>query len=189
MTEEMGINLKIVLVGDVAVGKTCLIHRLIDDIFYPDCLPTLGFEISLKSLEVDGHTIIFTIWDLGGQQCFDPMRENYYRDSRGFLVVYNLANRVTFRNVDFWVPDVQKTCPGVPILLVGNKSDLEDRKITPEEMGQKAEDLQVDGSVITSAKTSENVLEVFETLGRLILDKIKENQLGFADLDAAEFNS
>ncbi|HMF34478.1 MAG TPA: Rab family GTPase [Candidatus Lokiarchaeia archaeon] len=174
-SDQMTANFKIVLVGDEAVGKTSLVRRLIDENFLQDYLPTLGFEISCKNIEIEGINITFTIWDIGGQQIFEPIRRSYYTESRGFLLVFNLANRVTFRNVDYWVSEVRETCPGAPIILVGAKADLDEWHVTAEDVEQKANELQLDDQIITSAKTNEGVVDAFTLLAQAILKNREVN--------------
>jgi Ras-related protein Rab-1A len=166
-------NFKIVLAGDEAVGKTSLVRRLVDDSFLQDYLPTLGFEIFCKDMEIANTHVTFTIWDIGGQQIFEPIRRSYYTESRGFLLVFNLANRLTFRNVDYWVNEIRDSSPGVPMVLVGAKADVEEWHVTTEELEAKSSELQFDGYITTSAKTNENVEEAFTLLGQAIL-KVQE---------------
>ncbi len=165
------VNAKLVVVGDQAVGKTSLIHRFVDNYFKENYLPTLGFEISVKTLPIKDGVVVYSIWDIAGQQCFDPARLRYYGGSHGFLMLFNLAVRGTLKNLDNWIVDIQKVCPDAPILLVGNKSDLEGRQITEKDIEDKLKQYGAIGYYLTSAKTGNGVLEAFNKIGEVIMVK------------------
>lgn len=173
MNAISSVNFKIVMIGDQAVGKTSAVRRFVDNRFLEAYIPTLGFEISVKPLQIGDTTIILSIWDLGAQQCFDPIRTKYYEGARGFLVVFNLTIRGTFKNLDSWIPDIQNICPDARILLVGNKCDLPDRCISEEEIMEKVEKYGALGFIISSAKTGEGIAEGFTILGESILSSFK----------------
>lgn len=168
------INFKIVLAGDEAVGKTCLIRRLIINEFSQDYKPTLGFEILLHKMLIKDVPITFVIWDIAGQTAFESVRRSYYKDSRGFLLVFNLANRVTLRNLEYWAAEIKETCPTAPLVMLGNKVDLPEQKVTHHEMKQIAKDLGCVDSILTSAKTGQGVKEAFNLLGMAILSRFQE---------------
>ncbi len=165
-------NFKILLAGDEAVGKTSLIRRLVKNEFALDYKPTLGFEITLHSLQIQNTPISFVIWDIAGQTAFESVRRSYYKESRGFLLVFNLANRVTLRNLEYWTAEIREICPYAPLVLLGNKADLPDQKISVEEMRQMEQKLGAVGSLLTSAKTGRGVSEAFSMLGTAILTLI-----------------
>ncbi len=170
------LSLKIVLAGDEAVGKSSLARRFVDWKFNESYLPTLGFEISVKNTKIDDCPVIFSIWDIGGQQCFAPMRRRYYNASHGFLLVFNLSNRVTFKNLDNWIIDIRDTCPSASIVLVASKADLTPWKVTPDEIELECKKLGASSFIVTSAKTGEGVIEAFSTLGELIIQNLGFNR-------------
>ncbi len=163
------LNFKILLAGDEAVGKTSLIRRLVKNEFAQDYKPTLGFEITLHPLQVENTLINFVIWDIAGQTAFESVRRSYYKESRGFLLVFNLANRVSLRNLEYWTAEIREICPDAPLVLLGNKADLPDQKVTVEEMRQMAHKLGAVGSLLTSAKNGRGVSEAFVMLGTAII--------------------
>ncbi|OLS14022.1 MAG: small GTP-binding protein [Promethearchaeota archaeon CR_4] len=170
-------NFKIVLAGDEAVGKTCLIRRLIKDTFSQDYKPTLGFEILLHQMQIKSVPINFVIWDIAGQTAFESVRQSYYKDSRGFLLVFNLGNRVTLRNLEYWVAEIKESCPTAPFVMLGNKVDLPEHKVTEGEMKQMAQKLGAIDSIFTSAKTGQGVIEAFTLLGTAILRQFEEKTI------------
>ncbi len=163
-------NYKILLAGDESVGKTSLIRRLVKNEFAIDYKPTLGFEITSYSLQIKDIPITLVIWDIAGQTSFQSLRREYYKGSDGFLLVFNLANRISLRNLEYWAAEIKEGCPNVPLIILGNKSDLHDKKVTVAEMQQIAKKLGAIDSKMTSAKTGQGVQESFVLLGNAILE-------------------
>ena len=171
MENENSVNCKIVIVGDKAVGKSCCIRRFVEDKFFENYKPTLGFEISVKMLPIGNKYVVFSIWDVAGQTLFTQIRKSYYVGSRGFLLLFDLTNRNTFNNLDVWVQEIRGICPTVPIFLVGNKADLPGHMVSVNEMISKCEELGLTKNFTTSAKTGEGVNEPFLQLGMYILNE------------------
>ncbi len=90
--------------------------------------------------------------------------------SQGFLLVFNIANRITLRNLEYWVAEIKEVCHDAPIVILGNKSDLLDQKVTILEMQQVAQKLGANDSILTSAKTGLGVQESFIMLGNALLN-------------------
>ncbi len=166
-------NFKILLAGDDAVGKTCLIRRLVKNEFAQEYKPTLGFEITSYVLQIKEIPITIVIWDIAGQTAFESVRRSYYLGSQGFLLVFNMANRITLRNLEYWVAEIKEVCPDAPIVILGNKSDLPDQKVTILEMQQVAQKLGANDSILTSAKTGQGVGAAFNLLGNAILNNLQ----------------
>ncbi len=164
---------KILLAGDESVGKTSLIRRLVKNEFALDYKPTLGFEITSHSLQIKNIQIRLVIWDIAGQTSFESVRRSYYQGSQGFLLVFNLANRISLRNLEYWTAEIKEVCPNAPLIILGNKSDLPDHKVTVAEMQKMAQKLGAFGSIMTSAKTGQGVQESFIMLGTAILDLLQ----------------
>jgi small GTP-binding protein len=166
-------NFKIVLTGNESVGKTSLLHRIVLNEFDEKYKPTLGFDLSLKYLDIDGQPVVLSIWDLGGQVHFAPLRKSYYHGSHGFMLVFSLIDLLSFKNLFNWIDEIRGSCPSVPILLVANKADKEEWQVSLEDIDQKCAELGLDGTAITSAKTGEGIESAFEQLGRLLFERAK----------------
>jgi small GTP-binding protein len=170
MSEE---NVKVVLTGNESVGKSSLLRRVVLNQFDEKYKPTLGFDLSLKYQNIDDRPVVFSIWDLGGQLNFAPLRRNYYHGSRGFFLVFSLVDLLSFKNLYIWVEEIKASCPNAPVILVANKADKDNWVISTENIDQKCADLGLDGTAITSAKTGEGIEVAFESLGRLIFAQDK----------------
>ncbi|MHA1144932.1 MAG: Rab family GTPase [Candidatus Helarchaeota archaeon] len=170
---------KIIVVGDVAVGKTSIILRFTDNAFRKTYLPTMGVNISEKVIRRNGTNAKLTLWDLAGQTKFQIMRKHFYQGADGKLLVFDLTRPKSFKSMVDWHKDIKKHCDQVVLgLLVGNKSDLEDeRRISNEEIFKLSSRLDLE-YVETSALTGENIDKAFYALSEKLIaiaDEKKDN--------------
>lgn len=159
------------------MGKTSIIHRFVDEKFTQEYIPTLGFEISIKELEIEEQSIILSIWEMGAQRSFDLMRTRHYQGAHGFLMVFDLSVRKSLQDLDHWIGDIQKTCPRAAILIVGNKSDLSYRFVTEQEVIEKINSYGAIDSVLVSAKTGAGITQAFTLIGQSILQRLEDDEL------------
>ncbi|UCC19172.1 MAG: GTP-binding protein [Promethearchaeota archaeon] len=164
---------KIIIVGDPNVGKTSLILRYTDNAFRRNYVPTLGVMVSDKIFKVENTVVQLTLWDIGGQQKFQTMRQQFYRGSDAVFLVFDLTKPESFNNIPKWFSDVleQVKDRGEELIgfIIGNKSDLkEERKITSNKVNQLASKLEL-GFIETSALLGENVDHSFSKIAELLL--------------------
>jgi len=169
---------KISLLGDPAVGKTSLIHRFVYEAFDDKYLSTIGAKVTKKSHlfaaeEYEGLSqdtnFTFLIWDIAGQKAFKSVHQAYYVGSEGALVVCDLTRKETLDNLLDWISELFKVVRNVPVLILANKCDLEDR-ICFGEAELRAVASQINAPFyFSSAKTGHNVEIAFERLGEHIL--------------------
>ncbi|KII73621.1 Ras-related protein RABA2a [Thelohanellus kitauei] len=164
---------KVVLIGDSGVGKSNLLSRFANNTFNTDSKSTIGVDFSVCTVHASGKIIKAQLWDTAGQERFRAILDAYYRGARGAIIVYDITERETFQNVVSWLKELQDHVDrNICLLLIGNKSDLaEDRSVSTEE----AYEFSVKNGINfmeTSALTSANVKEAFETI---IIDIYKHN--------------
>jgi len=169
----MSYIIKLVLLGEANVGKTSLVYRFIENKFRENYKSTLGVNLLKKDMELDKYgSVSAQIWDLGGQESFRSLRSLYLEGANGAFVIYDMTNRKTFEKLDEWVRDFRDARDDAPIILIGNKSDLENQiKVNKKEATEYANTNNL-GLIITSAKTGQNVEEAFIELSSKIIDKI-----------------
>ncbi len=174
--------LKLVLLGDGAVGKTTMRRQFLGEGFKAGYSATIGADFAIKRINLENYRLTFQIWDLAGQQRFAAVRELYYRGSRGALLVFDVTNPSSFNNLPTWLEELWKKAGRVPMILCGNKIDLRSevpKSIAPE-LGQEyarrlSEALGYEVPYIeTSAKTGEKVNEAFFMLGLSIIRSVKK---------------
>jgi len=122
-------NFKLVIIGDGGVGKTTFVKRHISGEFQKPYIPTKGAEVSHIDFTTNRGKLRFTIWDTAGQEKFGNLRECYYIDAQCAIIMFDLTSRQTYKNVPKWHKDLTKICENIPIVLVGNKADVKDRKL------------------------------------------------------------
>lgn len=158
---------KIVLIGDCGVGKTCVVHRFRSGIYVERYGNTIGVDFAMKTLTIEGKRVKLQIWDTAGQERFRTITQSYYRSANGVIIVYDITKRSTFLSVQNWVDEVRRfTAPDIPLLLVGNKCDMESLRDVPyDEASFLIKRTPQFISVIeTSAKEDTNVEQAFVML-------------------------
>jgi small GTP-binding protein len=168
VAKKIEMRFKLIVVGDATVGKTSLINQFVTHTFVTDYRPTLGISITSQVYRVQGFDesrINFMVWDVAGQKFFQRVRKHYYSHAHAAFIVYDVTSRDTFDHVEMWYNDMQGEIPKVPIVLVGNKTDLSDQRVVSLAEGrEKAKALKC-LFMETSAKTGENVRDAFNILG------------------------
>ncbi|AET41142.1 Rab family GTPase SEC4 Ecym_7305 [Eremothecium cymbalariae DBVPG len=169
--------MKVLLVGDSGVGKSCLLVRFVEDKFSPSFITTIGIDFKIKTVDIDGKKIKLQLWDTAGQERFRTITTAYYRGAMGIILVYDVTDERTFENIRQWFSTVnQHATEDAQILLVGNKKDMDTRAVTYEQGESLAKELGVP-FIEASAKDDENVSDIFFTLAKIIQEKIDNDRL------------
>ncbi|KAH9278818.1 Ras-related protein Rab-6A [Echinococcus granulosus] len=163
---------KLVFLGEQSVGKTSLITRFMYETFDSVYQATIGIDFLSKTMYLEDRTIRLQLWDTAGQERFRSLIPSYIRDSSVAVVVYDICMRESFSQTTKWIDDVRNERGNdVIIMLVGNKTDLADkRKVTTEEGERLAKELNV-MFVETSAKAGYNVKNLFRRIATELLKK------------------
>jgi len=182
--EKKSFMIKLVLIGDGAVGKTSIRRKYLGEGFVKEHLATLGADFAVKETTIDGDSIKFQIWDIAGQEFFKRVRSRFYRGCFGALAIFDLTRRETFTNLSTWLEELyQNNGRGViPVIILGNKSDLPNQEISEEEIAKFVDDLNkktkekgVENFFLkTSAKTGVNIDKAFAIIGNYIVKKFED---------------
>lgn len=171
-TEKADYTLKILTIGESAVGKTCILLRFTDDKFLINHITTIGIDYKSKVINSGGKSVKLKIWDTAGQERFRNITKQYYKGADGILLVYDITERNSFEKARDWMNNIQDNTQkdNVGIVLLGNKSDLEERQVSYEEGQKLAQEFNV-MFMETSAYKNINIKESFECLTNLIVSK------------------
>ena len=177
---------KILLVGDSGVGKTNIMLRYLNKEFNINTKATVGVEFGSKNIIIDKKVIKGQIWDTAGQERYRAITSSYYKGAHGAFVVYDITLKESFEAVDRWINDLRNnTDERLEIILIGNKSDLEEkRQVTKEEGEEKAKEKEV-AFMETSALNCNNIEKAFnEILNKVYLaykPQEKKSEGGFIE--------
>merc|ERR1712023_374956 len=129
--------IKLLLIGDSGVGKSCLLCRYSEDIFNNKFITTIGIDFKIRTIELDGKKIKLQIWDTAGQERFRTITQAYYRGAMGILLVYDVTDETSFANIRQWVKNIEANAQdNVNKILIGNKCDMTDKKMVTYEQGE-----------------------------------------------------
>ena len=167
-------SIKIILLGDVSVGKTAIINRYIDGKFDDNYSCTINVQSRKKKISFNQDiSIEMSIWDTCGEEKFRAITRQYYRESNGILLVFDLNRNKTFLNLTKWMKEIKEVAPkDVLIALIGNKVDLK-REVNKNDVENFAEENNLIYYEI-SAKDGINVDFAFEKLAKVIIEKMKD---------------
>ena len=174
--DEYDFIFKVLLLGNSDVGKSSLLLRFVDSVWNDAFVPTIGVDFKVKTLEINNKKVKMQIWDTAGEERFRTVGSTYFRGAHGILLLYDVTNRDSFKNLENWLIEIEKnSSEKVLKILLGNKCDLnDDREIQPDE-GRAFADRNGMEFMETSAKMNTNVNEAFETLGKLMIEFNSKN--------------
>lgn len=172
-------KIKSVIIGNSAVGKSCILQRYVDNTFTNMFISTVGIDFKQRIIDVtsdDGtksDRICMQIWDTAGQERFKTITTAYYRGAMGIIYVYDVTDMVSFKRIEHWIADVRAhECIPLGCMILGNKIDKNgERQVTTEQGRALAEK---NGCLFyeVSAKTGENVEPAFQQLAKIVYNKL-----------------
>ena len=170
--ERYYIHFRVGLVGETEVGKTNIASRFAKDSFSDETLPTVAISNSFQKVKKNNLNIELQIHDLGGQEKYrEVVVGKHMKELDGCFIVYDITNEESFKKIDEWYNKIKEDELDIPIILIGNKCDLEDsREVSSEEAEEKAKELNCP-FYETSAKDSTNINEIFKKMTDLIFEK------------------
>ncbi len=167
--------LKLLLIGNSGVGKSCILLRFIDDSFDEQSNSTIGVDFKIRTVEVDSKVYKLQIWDTAGQERFRTITSSYYRGAHGVIIVYDVTNQQSFNDVKTWMTEVDryKNASQTTVkILVGNKSDLVAKRVVPYNVGKEFADENGLTFLETSSKGGDNIERVFLGIANEIAQQI-----------------
>ena len=184
----------LITLGDGQVGKTSLIYRYIDDTFTFDYLSTIGIDSKKKIIKLkNNEQIKVKIFDTAGQERFRSITSNYIKKANGILLIYSVDNPKSFENIETWYQSIYEddNKNKLPVVLIGNKSDLEEKRQISKETGiDLAEKFGFENHFYeTSCKTGENVEKAINDLVNQIYEKFGSKNNNSSSLKISSQNN
>jgi Ras-related protein Rab-6A len=180
---------KLVFLGEQSVGKTSLITRFMYDSFDNTYQATIGIDFLSKTMYLEDRTVRLQLWDTAGQERFRSLIPSYIRDSSVAVVVYDITNKKTFENTRKWVDDVRgERGNDVIIVLVGNKTDLDDKREVTTAQGEEEAKKNNLMFIETSAKVGHNVKALFKRIAQALPGMEGEGQQGQSQMIDVNIN-
>ena len=161
------------LIGDSGVGKSCLLLRFADDTYTESYISTIGVDFKIRTVDLDSKVMKLQIWDTAGQERVRTITSSYYRGAHGIIVTFDVTDQESFNNVKQWLSEIDRYAnENVNKLLVGNKSDLEEKRVVDKATAQAFADEIGIPYIETSAKNATNVEEAFMTMAGEIKNRM-----------------
>ena len=186
--EKNEIKLNILGLGDSGVGQTCILRRYIENKFFKNHLATIGIDFKTKNINLNKGNIKLKIWDTAGQERFWDLTKQYPKAADALILIYDVTDNDSFDRLNLWIKNIkdwrEESTITIPVILVGNKIDLEDSRVVTREQGNKF--AKENGFLFAecSALTGENINYIFNKLVLAILEnnpKYEELKKEFQD--------
>ena len=167
---QYDMSFKLIIIGDSFVGKSCLTTRATKNFFENYYTATVGFEFFTFACKINDQNVRLQIWDTCGQEEYRSLIQNFYRNASIAILVYAIDKRESFENLEIWLNEIKtKGNPDVKIFLVGNKNDLEDKRVISKKEGEQFyRDNKLTLFLETSAKSGMNVQELFKKAAEIL---------------------
>eukprot|EP01041_Mallomonas_annulata_P005061 gene5061-10133_t len=181
--EDFDVHIKLLMLGDMGVGKTCILLRYTHDSFSSTFITTIGIDFKIKIIDVEGIKTKLQIWDTAGQERFRTITMSYFKGAHGIVLVYDITDRDTFENITHWMSRIREHADDrVNVILIANKCDREqDRKVTREEGAALARQYNI-SFLEVSAKTNVNIAHLYDTIARATKNRLMEDSDNVHDI-------
>ncbi len=172
---EQKLAFKLCIFGAGGVGKTTLIRRFVTKIFEEDIKMTIGADFSIKNVEIDGKMVTLRIWDFAGEERFRVLLPSFAKGADGGIFMFDITRYSTIKDIQDWLSIfeyfVSESEEKIPIVMVGGKSDLEDkRSVETEEAIELSKSYNLQGYIECSSKTGVNVEQIFEFIAKKMME-------------------
>ena len=190
---------KIILVGDPGVGKTSILTKFVTNEYQPVYSSTIGVEFKLKDIHINNNCARLKIWDTCGQEKFRAITRQYFKNSNGVFIVFDLTNKDTIKRLNVWMKDINDNVSNdFFVFLIGNKVDIKDRDISISEEAKQFANNQKINYYEVSAKTGSGIYNVFEKMANKLItrdkmdknrdNKMNQKKIGNKNLNIDDYN-
>ena len=183
--DQYDFSIKVILLGDSNVGKSSLINRLINN-EYKDLTSTISIEYHTYIISINQYKIRMQLWDTGGQEKYNSIISNYYKDTEVAIFVYSIENEDSYNNIEIWYKKLKEYSQNSINILIGNKLDIEEERVISKEKAEKfAEDNNFFLFREISCKSKDeldiqNIYEIFDEIGKIFYE-INKNKINISN--------
>ena len=175
---ETDITIKLLLIGNAYVGKTLMVQKFIDNSFSKKTISTIGVELQSKVIDINGKKVKYLIWDTAGEERLKTLTYSYYRGCNVILIIFDVTDRNSFSKIDNWMECIDKFAKkNVLKLLVGNKIDLDDKRVVSRDEGKQiAQKYRLKYYEISALKI-ENLYEMLEDAAKEFVEIYEQKSM------------
>ena len=179
---EPEFSIKLLVLGDLSVGKSSFIYRFIEDKFNTDSIPTTGLDLKTADLLINNKKVRVQLWDTVGQEKYKSITQNLILRVQGIIILFDITNKDSFNNLNEWIKTVREQVGNnLAILLVGNKCDLEENRLVLKEEANIFAKNEKIKYIETSCKTGENIIKAIDYICEKIINSFTlKNDLSFS---------
>jgi small GTP-binding protein len=170
------LTIKLLIVGDSTVGKTNFVCSIADNNFNENYFASTGVDLKKTSIKINGKTINLQLWDTAGQEKYRSMAKSLFLKAQGIFVLYDITNESSFNDLKNWIDLIKEEGNSdIPIIIVGNKMDLKDKRVVEKEKAMEYAKQQKMDYIETSSLTRENINKAITLLTGKVLKKANSN--------------
>ena len=162
--------IKLLLLGDISVGKSSFIYRFIYDKFNPVEMPSSKLDLQSSDIIVSKNKIRVQLWDTVGQEKFRSITQSLISKMQGIVIMFDLTNKETYDNIKTWIELIREKSKKLPIIIIGNKCDLEEERIIQKEEAKGYYKKQKLKYVETSCKNGTNIKKAISKICKIIIN-------------------
>ena len=172
ISKEIDPAFKVVIIGDCKVGKTTLIQSIMGNDFDEEYKSTIGIDFFSFFIKINNKILQLKIWDMSGDAKFNSLADQFLLNSSLVIVIYDITNIESFQHIDSWLQEIKENSPSSEVILVGNKTDLQnERQVQIEEIKNKYKNSQISKFIECSAKIKDNIEEIFLEAANILYKK------------------
>ena len=170
INEDFENNIELLIIGDQNVGKSNFIFRFTENKFSESHQATIGMDVKVKNITIDNKVYKIQIFDTSGQEVYKSISRNYYLRVQGILLMFDLTNKYTFQNLENWIKEIYNIRDKVPLIIIGNKCDLEKQIEVNDDVVKKFGEKINASYYKTSAKNGKNIDKAIVNFVKQIID-------------------